>query len=55
MRKSMRTVLNTIAKNNGYSDKFELLRDYSFIPTVLTPKHRRIELVKLLYDYITKN
>lgn len=55
MRKSMRAVLNMIAKNNGYSDKFELLRDYSFIPTVLTPKHRRIEFVKLLYDYIAKN
>lgn len=54
MRKSVDRVLNTIAKNNGYSDKFDLLRDYRFIPTVLTPRHRKIEFVKLLYNHIRK-
>lgn len=54
MQKTMRIILDMIAKNNGYSDRFELLRDYRFIPTVLIPKHRKIEFVKLLYDYIRK-
>lgn len=52
MKKTMSAVINTIAKNNGYSDKFDLLRDYGFMPTVLTPKHRKIEIVKLLYKHI---
>ena len=50
----MSAVINTIAKNNGYSDKFDLLRDYGFMPTVLTPKHRKIEIVNLLYKHIRK-
>lgn len=54
MRKTVHMVLDTIAKNNGYSDKFDLLRDYGFMPTVLTPKHRKIEIVKLLYNHIGK-
>lgn len=54
MRKTMNMVFNTIAKNSGYSDKFDMFRDYGFIPTVLTPKHRKIEIVKLLCEYIWK-
>lgn len=54
MRKTLNTVISSVAKANGYRDKSELLRDYGFIPTVLTPKHRKIEIIKLLYDYITK-
>lgn len=54
MRKTVYTVLDTIARNNGYSDKFDLLMDYRFIPTVLTPRHRKIEFVKLLYNHIRK-
>lgn len=52
MRKTMNTVFNTIAKKNGYSDKFDLFRDYGFMPTVLTPKHRKHEIVKLLCRFI---
>lgn len=54
MRKTLNMVLSSIAKVNDYRDKFDLLRDYGFMPTVLTPKHRKIEIVKLFYDYITK-
>ena len=52
MKKTMYGLFVTIAKNNGYSEKFDLFRDYGFIPTVLTPKHRKIEIVKLLYKFI---
>lgn len=55
MRKTIETVFDTVAKNNGYSDKFELFRDYGFIPTVLMPKHRKFEIVKLLYRHIRKH
>lgn len=55
MYKTMHGLFDTIAKNNGYSDKFDLLRDYGFIPTVLMPKHRKIEIVKLLYRFIRKD
>ena len=34
-------VLDQIAKNNGYNDKFELFRDYNFIPTVKIPTHKK--------------
>lgn len=54
MRKAMSSVINAIAKNNGYSDKFDLLRDYGFMPTVLTPKHHKIEIVTLLYKHFRK-
>ena len=40
--------LDLIAKNNGYNDKIELLRDYGFIPTVKMPAHKKIEIVSLL-------
>ena len=55
MRKSMNRIFDTIAINNGYSDRFDLLRDYGFIPTVLISKHRKIEIVKLLCKHIRKN
>ena len=54
MRKAMSSVINPIAKNNGYPDKFALLRDYGFMPTVLTPKHHKIEIVTLLYKHFRK-
>lgn len=54
MRKTMHTVINTIAKDNGYFDKYDLLRDYGFVPTVLTPKHKKYEIVKLFYKHIRK-
>ena len=55
MRKTLHGVFGVIAKNNGYVDKFDLFRDYGFMPTVLTPKHRKIEIVKLLYDFIKRS
>lgn len=45
-------VLDLIAKNNGYKDKMELLRDYSFIPTVMIPNHKKIEIIPLFWKYI---
>ena len=54
MKKTVNVMFDAIAKNNGYSDKFSLLRDYGFIPTVLTPKHRKIEMIKLLFNHIRK-
>lgn len=54
MKKTANAMFDTIAKNNGYSDKFGLLRDYGFIPTVLTPKHRKNEMIKLLFNHIRK-
>ena len=54
MRKAMSSVIKKKKKNNGYSDKFELLRDYGFMPTVLTPKHHKIEIVTLLYKHFRK-
>lgn len=47
-------LLESIAKNNGYKSKVEMLRDYNFIPTVLTPKHRKIEIAMLLYRHIER-
>ena len=48
-------VLDVIAKDNNYFDKAEMLRDYNFIPTVLTPKHKKCEIVGLLYKYIKQH
>lgn len=55
MRKTKHGLFGMVAKANGYSDKIDLLRDYGFIPTVLTPSHRKIEIVKLLYHFIRKH
>lgn len=54
MNKTVNVMFDTIAKKNGYYDRFDLLRDYGFMPTVLTPKHRKIEIMKLFHDYIRK-
>lgn len=47
-------VLNLIAEDNGYKNKEELLRDYGFIPTVMTPNHRKIEIISLFWKHIKK-
>lgn len=44
-------VLDQIAKNNGYNGKFELFRDYNFIPTVKIPTHKKIEIISLLWKH----
>lgn len=44
-------VLDQIAKNNGYNDKFGLFRDYNFIPTVRVPRHKKIEIISLLWKH----
>ena len=44
-------VLDQIAKNNGYNDKFELFCDYNFIPTVKIPTHKKIEIISLLWKH----
>lgn len=44
--------LDLIAKCNGYDGKFDLLRDYGFIPTVMVPKHKKIEIIALLWKHI---
>lgn len=54
MQKTAEVTLDSIAKDNGYSSWFDLLRDYRFIPTVLMPKHRRIEILKLFLQYVKK-
>lgn len=55
MKKITYGIFDIIAKNNGYVDKFDLFRDYGFMPAVLTPKHRKIEIMKLLYDFIKRS
>ena len=44
-------VLDQIAKNNGYNDKFELFRDYDIVPTVRIPTHKKIEIISLLWKH----
>lgn len=44
-------VLDQIAKNNGYNDKFALFRDYNFIPTVRVTRHKKIEIISLLWKH----
>ena len=41
-------VLEKIVKANGYASVDQMLMDYGFIPTVLTPKHKKIEIVKAI-------
>lgn len=47
-------VLDQIAKANGYGSTFELLRDYGLVPSVMTPKHRKIAFVPLFLKH-TRN
>lgn len=55
MKKTSRFgALDLIAKNNGYNDRFELLRDYNFIPTVKMPAHKKIEIIALLWKHYIK-
>ena len=46
-------MLEKIAKANGYSSVDQLLMDYGFIPTVLIPKHKKVEIVKAIAKGIT--
>ncbi|WP_181989298.1 hypothetical protein [Holdemanella biformis] len=46
-------MLEKIAKANGYSFVYQLLMDYEFIPTVLTPKHKKVEIVKAIAKSFT--
>lgn len=46
-------VLEKIVKANGYGSVEQLLRDYGFIPTVLTPKYKKVEIVKAIAKGIT--
>ena len=50
-KRSILRVLDQIAKNNGYNDKFGLFRDYNFIPTVKIPTHKKIEIISLLWKH----
>ena len=51
MKKSK--MLDAIAKANGYENKSGLLMDYNFIPTVMTPKHKKIEIISLIVKHLT--
>lgn len=46
-------MLEKIAKANGYSSIDQLLMDYGFMPTVLTPKHKKVEIVKAIAKSFT--
>lgn len=48
IRKNISKRLAKIAVKNGYNTITELLMDYGVIPTVMMPKHKKIELVLLL-------
>lgn len=41
-------MLEKIAKVSGYASVDQLLMDYGFLPTVLMPKHKKIEIVKVI-------
>lgn len=34
--------IDRVAKKYGYFDAFDMLRDYSWSPTVLTPRHKNM-------------
>lgn len=52
MKKYFIDKVNKFAKNNGYISITNLLMDYDFMPTVLTPKHKKIEIIGLLINTI---
>lgn len=52
MKTRILSMLDKIAKDNNYCDKAEMLRDYNIIPTVLMPKHKKIEFILLLHNHI---
>lgn len=45
-------MFDVIAKDNGYENKVGLLMDYNFIPTVMTPKHKKIEIISLIVKHL---
>lgn len=45
-------MLDLIAKSNGYDNKLELFRDYGLSPSVVTPKHKKIEFIALLWKHL---
>lgn len=55
MARHKHNMFDIIARNNGYKDKFELLRDYNIIPTVMMPKHKKIEVISLLLKHLKKH
>lgn len=52
MKKIFYEAFNKFAKNNGYADINSLLMDYGFMPTVLMPKHKKIEIINLFIKAI---
>lgn len=54
MKQKINKVLDKIAVGNGYKDKFELLRDYDIIPTVKSPKHKKMEFASLFLKHLKK-
>lgn len=55
MNAKMRKAISDLAMKNGYRDIYELLMDYRFIPSVLTPKHRKVEIVSLFLTRKKRN
>lgn len=55
IKRKLYSVLDIIAKSNGYKDKWELLRDYNIAPTVMVPKHKKIDFGLLLLKYLTRD
>lgn len=50
MIKKLARTIDEFANKNGYHDRYELLMDYNFIPTVLTPNHHKIEILGLFFN-----
>jgi len=46
-------VLEKTTKVHGYSPVDTLLMDYRFVPSVLTLKHKKIEIVKAIVKSFT--
>lgn len=47
-------MFDAIARDNGYENKAGLLMDYNFIPTVMTPKHKKIEIISLIVKHLKR-
>lgn len=48
-------MLKKLAKVSGYASVDQLLMDYGFVPTVLTPKYKKIEIVKaIMKSFVNK-
>ncbi|MCQ4803134.1 MULTISPECIES: hypothetical protein [Holdemanella] len=46
-------MLETTTKVHGYSSVNQLLMDYRFVSSVLTPKHKKLEIVKAIVKSFT--